>query len=256
MKKLRNFVLPFLLGLSASANATLYDRGQGLIYDNVLNITWLQDANYAMTSGYHPDGKMSWQQAVDWATQLNYAGYNDWRLPKQSPVNGSIYDFSTSYNGSTDRGYGIKTPASEMSYMYYVNLGNQPRCSEASTTSNCIAPSAPLEWVVVKNASFESGGVGGNISTFQNVQNSDYWSGVRFPHDPLVPNIPEPTAGVFFYYGYGYQDDKLLTKPAYAWAVRDGDVTPPVPEAETYVLLLAGLGLVAYATRRRRSPEK
>ena len=31
--------------------AALYDRGEGLIYDDVLDITWLQDANYAMTSG-------------------------------------------------------------------------------------------------------------------------------------------------------------------------------------------------------------
>ena len=39
-------VLPF------TANAALYDRGNGLIYDDVLDITWLQDANYAKTSGY------------------------------------------------------------------------------------------------------------------------------------------------------------------------------------------------------------
>ena len=39
-----------LVGLSLitlSANAALYDRGNGLIYDDVLDITWLQDANYA-----------------------------------------------------------------------------------------------------------------------------------------------------------------------------------------------------------------
>jgi len=32
--------------------AILTDRGGGLIYDDDLNITWLQDANYADTSGY------------------------------------------------------------------------------------------------------------------------------------------------------------------------------------------------------------
>ena len=36
----------------SSANAALIDRGNGLIYDSYLNITWLQDANYSVTSGY------------------------------------------------------------------------------------------------------------------------------------------------------------------------------------------------------------
>ena len=39
--------LIFLLLLSFNATAALYDRGNGLIYDDVLDITWLQDANYA-----------------------------------------------------------------------------------------------------------------------------------------------------------------------------------------------------------------
>ena len=37
-----------ILGVG-SASAALIDRGNGLIYDNGLNITWLQDANYAKT---------------------------------------------------------------------------------------------------------------------------------------------------------------------------------------------------------------
>jgi len=48
------------IALSGAAQATLIDRGGGLIYDDVLNITWLQDANYAMTSGYDADGRMNW----------------------------------------------------------------------------------------------------------------------------------------------------------------------------------------------------
>ncbi|MCP4407494.1 MAG: DUF1566 domain-containing protein, partial [Gammaproteobacteria bacterium] len=40
------------LGMAGTVQATLIDRGGGLIYDDVLNITWLQDANYAETSGY------------------------------------------------------------------------------------------------------------------------------------------------------------------------------------------------------------
>ena len=41
-----------VLGVSiSSANAAPINRGGGLIYDDVLGITWLQDANYALTNG-------------------------------------------------------------------------------------------------------------------------------------------------------------------------------------------------------------
>ena len=64
---------PFLLRLvaclfvvvSSSSHAALYDRGNGLIYDDVLNITWMQDANYAQTSGYEADGQMAWVASQD-----------------------------------------------------------------------------------------------------------------------------------------------------------------------------------------------
>jgi hypothetical protein len=51
-------------GLSGAAQAALVDRGGGLIYDTDLNVTWLQDANYAQTSGYDADGRMTWGDAT------------------------------------------------------------------------------------------------------------------------------------------------------------------------------------------------
>ena len=56
------------------AQAGLVDRGSGMLYDTVLNITWLQDANYAKTSNYDADGRMTWTQANTWANNLNYGG--------------------------------------------------------------------------------------------------------------------------------------------------------------------------------------
>jgi len=49
-----------LLAVSGAVGTALVDRGGGMIHDTVLNITWLQDANYAQTSGYDADGKMTW----------------------------------------------------------------------------------------------------------------------------------------------------------------------------------------------------
>ena len=35
-----------------NAHAVLIDRGGGLIYDTILDVTWMQDANYINTTGY------------------------------------------------------------------------------------------------------------------------------------------------------------------------------------------------------------
>jgi hypothetical protein len=127
-----------VFNLAGLANAALWDRGGGLVYDDVLNVTWLQDANYAKTSGYDTDGKMNWLNAASWVANLNYYDsarnkhWDDWRLPVVRPVNGESLVFGREYDGSADIGWNISAPgsaypgstASELAYMYYVNLGN------------------------------------------------------------------------------------------------------------------------------------
>ena len=139
------------LALSASARAALFDRGGGMIYDDVLNITWLQDANYALTSGSPSwNGKMQFDAAHAWAAQLVYGGYADWRLPTVAPVHGSTYNRTFSYDGSTDYAYNISYPGgvsppdpagaypystqNELAYMFYVNLGNLAKFRTDGTT--------------------------------------------------------------------------------------------------------------------------
>jgi hypothetical protein len=121
-----------LMGLAGGAQAALIDRGNGMIYDDVLDVTWLQDANYAKTSGHDTDGLMTWSEATTWAANLVYGGYDDWRLPTVTPVaGGSVFNTSFSLAGTTDYGYNISAPgttyasstASELAYMFYNNLG-------------------------------------------------------------------------------------------------------------------------------------
>ena len=96
-----------LLLVSMHANASLIDRGNGLIYDNDLNITWLADANYANTSGYASveSGNMGWGDAMSWADQLVYSGFTDWRLPSSDNCNGDACSNS------------------EMGHLYFNELG-------------------------------------------------------------------------------------------------------------------------------------
>lgn len=102
-------ILSILCGFTISANAVLIDRGGGMIYSTDLNVTWLQDANYARTSGYDADGMMNWNDAAAWASNLVYGGYDDWRLPTFDPGNPSVSD---------------RSPIHEMGYLYHVELGN------------------------------------------------------------------------------------------------------------------------------------
>ena len=131
--------MAFMFVIAGNVNAALWDRGGGLIYDDVLNITWLQDANYAKTSGYDADGGMVWAEAINWETNLTYyenvrgVTYDDWRLPHALPVNGNSYTYNFAYDGSSDRGYNVSAPgtvyqgstASEMAYTYFNTLGNK-----------------------------------------------------------------------------------------------------------------------------------
>jgi len=70
------------LMVAGGAEAALVERlGGKAIYDEDADLTWLQDANYAQTSGYDTDGLMTLSQANTWAGSLNIDGVAGWRLP-------------------------------------------------------------------------------------------------------------------------------------------------------------------------------
>ena len=129
------FVSVMALGASESSKAALIDRGNGLIYDTVLNITWIQDVGLSSTRG--GPSIFNWHGANAWADQLVFGGYDDWRLPTLSPVNGVAFNRVLHCDGSADYGYGIAAPGgasagftgNELAYMYHVNLGNKSRCT-------------------------------------------------------------------------------------------------------------------------------
>jgi hypothetical protein len=68
-----------------------------------------------------------------------------------------------------------------------------------------------------------------------------FWSGLEY--------APDTFNAWYFNTYYGHQDiDDKLSNP-FALAVRPGDVAAPIPEPETYALMLAGLALVGAAGR-------
>lgn len=240
MKKVFRMALACQVGaiLCGPAQAALHDRGGGLIYDDILNVTWLQDASHAQTSGYDADGKMSWVNAVTWVESLSYfdsvrgVTYTDWRLPKTFDLGAIGCDYG--YSG-TDCGYNVSVASSELAHLYYVDFGNR---------------------AFVDSRGLQQPGYGliddpanpNDESLFRNIQSYSYWSGTAYTGSGGASQ----THAWHFATSVGSQNYISQGTQYHAWAVRDGDVMA-VPEPETYALFAAGLGLVSFAVQRRQN---
>ena len=78
----------------------------------------------------------------------------------------------------------------------------------------------------------------------KNLQSWVYWSGTAYAPYPW-------RSAWYFAANYGRQYIGTQDLGLSAWAVREGDVAPPVPEPETYALFLAGPAVMGGALRRR-----
>jgi hypothetical protein len=195
-----SIVLGVFIPISTPVHATLWDRGEGLIYDDVLDITWLQDANYACTSGYDfPlsgdwDCRFIWYGAKQWVDNLVYAGYDDWRLPKAD----DCYGLNCSGRGD------------EMGYMFYGNLGG----TGFHTTHPKYSP---------VSSSFIDGN--NNTVSFLNLQSGSYWYETVYPY---YDGDDGEMAWTFSFKNGGKGAASKCYNPVcglyYAWPVRDGDV--------------------------------
>ncbi len=201
-------------------------NGYEAYYDTDLKITWLADASYSRESGYEEAYPMYWGGAKGWAEQLNVNGITGWRLPDVKPVNGSSFDYSFSFDGSTDEAFNITSTQSELAHLYHVTLGNK---SYFDASGN-YQPDVGLQ----------------NSGPFNHVSFGGYWSG----EDWRGPDVDAPPSAWQFDIYNGRQHAQDSTTYGYAWAVRSGDVAA-VPEPQTYALVLAGLAAALVARKRR-----
>jgi len=155
------------LGLAGTADAALVSRLSGqAYYDDVADLTWLADANYAQTIGYDADGFMTWQVANDWAAGLDVVGVTGWRLATTDPAVS-----------------GLNQTGSEMGNLFYNVLGGSAGSSITTThnanydlfshvqsggywSSTEYAPNANFAWAINMNNGFQiatskGGGHGG-----------------------------------------------------------------------------------------------
>lgn len=192
-------------------------------YDTDLNVTWLGNANM--------NGIMTWSDAKTWAANLSFTDgvnvYDNWRLPTTTDTGSAGCDYA---NSGTDCGYNVAPTSSEMAHLYFVTLGNQSYFTTTGVESGAYAGGAN------PNSTLD------NTGPFTNFQSSYYWSGTEY--------APDPSGAWLFGTDSGTQGGGDKADSFYALAVSPGDVAA-VPEAETYALMLAGLGLIGWRARRR-----
>lgn len=224
-----------LVGRDINGNAVASGDASGVfLYDTVLNITWLRNAN--------ANGGMDWSAAKNWAANLTVGNYSGWRLPTVKDPGPSA---QWSYAGGTDYGYNVRTKSgdptqyqagqtiySEMAHLYYVTLGNLAICNPlGSTASTCLQDQSNFGLA--------------NTGDFVGLQAGYYWS------DRQAAWID--THAWIFSNASGRQDiQNQASNWLSAMAVRDGDVlAAPIPA--TAWLLLSGIGALSAAGRRKAS---
>ena len=212
-------------------------------YDDVLNITWLADANLAASNtfgvtGLFSDGTIIWLKAREWTAAMNasnvglgYLGVNTWQLPEVNPMNGSSFNYPESRNGSTDRGYNQSeqgtafagSTGSWMAHLFYNTLDNKAFCDPLlSTVSTC--------------SRLESGWGLSNTGPFSNLRPDYYWSGTAY--------APRADYVWTFVFDSGWQGTHLMYGGYHAWAVSPGDSLAVVPVPGAVWLFGSALGLM------------
>jgi hypothetical protein len=213
-------------------------------YDTTLGITWLANANAAAGTPYDTDsilrkttgtdGRMLLADALMWAGDLSVGGVTGWRLPDVKPIDGVAFKYTDNidfYSGTRDESLNVSSRQSELGHMFHVTLGNL----SSHTTAG-------------ERRSFGDYGLR-NTGPFSGLQPGQYWTDVWYRREPARQE------GVWnFDMSIGFQHGVPYDFTLYGWAVHDGDVgaAMPVPEPQTWALLLAGLAAVAGAAARRR----
>jgi hypothetical protein len=215
------------MGVTGNTSAVLLDRGPDMVYDTVLDITWVRDASLCVTLNNCVNrddtfltGGMAWDESsVLWANALVFGGFDDWRLPYASvsagagPITTLTFGFPCTGAGGADE---VACRDNEMAYMFYYNLDGNFFDNKTGTQT----------------------AVGDEeLTGIRPV----YWSGTEFGSNDAWN----------FHFFFGFQDDDDKLTPLSAWAVRPGDLAAAIPEASS--LLLFGLGALGLGWLRRRA---
>lgn len=95
----RQYFSRFVRGNPNYGRNDLTDNGDGTITDDATGLMWARidsgdpDFAEAVSGTQKANGAMNWEEALRFASELDYAGHNDWRLPTAKQLH-SIVDYS------------------------------------------------------------------------------------------------------------------------------------------------------------------
>lgn len=110
--------------------ARFIDNGDGTVLDLASGLMWARDGNGAGCNG---GAKLSWTLAVPFAKTLNFAGYNDWRLPNLMELHGLLLNERNAISGVK----AALTPY--INQTHFPNTASLPHWSSTTNPSNIIA---------------------------------------------------------------------------------------------------------------------
>ncbi len=91
----KTFFIMYVRGNSNYGTNNFVDNGDNTITDAATGFMWIQNDSGSFNIGDDGDGALNWEQALEWAENLEFAGYSDWRLPNAKELQ-SIVDYSRS----------------------------------------------------------------------------------------------------------------------------------------------------------------
>ena len=189
-----------------------WSNGHEGVYDSVLDITWLADANYADGTGFLNSGRFNWSEANVFAQDFVFGDFDAWRLP-------SILDHPPSQHYGY--GYGSYQNETELNYIFQEVLNYN---TGGPFSANFIDSESGIEHSI-NNAEYT-----GHTYWFQEAS----------------------TSWVVGHYSYKPYGQEFLVSASqdfnFVWPVHDGDIgvsAVPLP-AGIYLFLsgLVGLGLM------------
>ena len=89
----KTYHVMYVRGNSDYGKNDFKDNGNGTVTDNATGLMWMKFDSGKLKAGTAKDSTMNWRQALEWAENLEYAGYSDWRLPNAKELH-SIVDCS------------------------------------------------------------------------------------------------------------------------------------------------------------------
>ena len=265
--KIQSLTIIILLS-AGECKAALYDRGNGLIFSDLTNTTWTQDANLFATQALSNAHLVQDILTANFDNGLNASIVHDTPNGYDTVANSGTYSLSTSdfdtstgtmnwwgakawitylnstnYKGTNQWRLPTESPNKELVQLFNTELKN-PTYYLPAPNSSTINP----DWTDKAPAVFQDAANNYANNQFNNIntiKDKDiYWYSTE--------NSLTALTAWNYRAGTGYEVSTSKSTQFYAWAVHNGDIgLTAVPIPAVSGLFSVGLGLLALGRKRR-----